>query len=328
MNKDIVDELGIDPESVTDMESLGKVLYEVHEAHPEVYALAPQSGSDITWIEPWDKGIGGTVFLFAEDVESTELKSIFELDSFKEFSSYMHQWYEDGLIMPDILSNTLEGTSMVGSGAAFACFTNEDISPASVSYANTVESSVLIKPSAVASDIANLQYGISSNSAHPDEAFKLLEAIYTDKEVATTLCYGIEGEHYVINEDGRADYPEGIDASNEPYGGFVSTACYPNYMIALIKVTSPVDDYKKAADEWNQKVNVSASVGFTFDTSDKAEFITAYTNLRDKYYYAVKGGVVALDDVLPSIQSELEAIGFYDILSEAQEELNTYLETK
>ena len=37
------------------------------------------------------------------------------------------------------------------------------------------------------------------------------------------LSYGIEGKHYVINEDGCADYPEGMTAENEPYGGFAGS---------------------------------------------------------------------------------------------------------
>ena len=41
--------------------------------------------------------------------------------------------------------------------------------------------------------------------------------------------------------------------------------------------------------------------------------------------HSIKTGSVALDDVLPTIQSELEAIGFYDMLAKVQEELDAYL---
>ena len=53
LNKEIVEEMGIDPASITDMDSLGEVLYKVHEAHPEIYALVPQSMNDMTWNSPW-----------------------------------------------------------------------------------------------------------------------------------------------------------------------------------------------------------------------------------------------------------------------------------
>lgn len=325
LNKDIVEEMGIDPASITDMDSLGEVLYKVHEAHPEIYALVPQSMNDMTWCKPWIEGIGLTSFAYTNDIDATEVKSIFELDSFREFCNYTHQWYQDGLIMSDAISNTQEGSSMVTAGAAFATLHNADIDPLDTLYPNTVVSSVLIQPKAVPTDIGNLQYGISTNSAHPDEAFALLSALYTDPTLHTLLSYGIEGEHYVIKEDGRADYPEGMTAETEPYGGFAATATYPNYLLNPLKATAVVDNYKTAVDDWNSKVKVSPTFGFYFDTTEYGDFITAYKNLEEKYLHSIKTGSVALDDVLPTIQSELEAIGFYDMIAKVQEELDAYL---
>lgn len=325
MNKDIVEEMGIDPMSVKDMESLGEVLYQVHEAYPDIYALVPQSTSQMTWCKPWTQGIGLTSFAYTNDIDSTEVKSIFELDSFREFCGYTNQWYNDGLIMPDAISNTQEGSSMVTAGAAFATLHNADIDPLDNIYPNTVTTEALIQPKAIPTDIGNLQYGISSNSAHPEEAFTLLSALYTDPELHTLLAFGIEGEHYVINEDGRAAFPEGVTAENESYGGFVATATYPNYLLNPVKADAPVDDYKTAVDEWNKNMKVSPTFGFFFDTSEYGDFITAYKNLEEKYMDSIWTGSVALDDVLPSIQSELDAIGFYEIIDKVQTELDAFL---
>ena len=325
LNKDIVEEMGIDPASVTDMESLGEVLYKVHEAHPEIYALVPQSMNDMTWGSPWIGGIGLTSFAYTNDIDSTEVKSVFELENFREFCSYTHKWYQDGLIMADAISNTQEGSSMVTAGAAFATLHNADIDPLETLYPNTVSTSEFVSPRAIPTDIGNLQYGISANSAHPEEAFTLLSALDTDAKLHTLLSYGIEGKHYVINEDGRADYPEGMTAETEPYGGFAATATYPNYLLNPLKATAVVDDYKAAVDEWNNKVKVSRTFGFYFDTTEYGDFLTAYKNLEEKYMHSIKTGSVALDDVLPTIQSELEAIGFYDMLAKVQEELDAYL---
>lgn len=183
----------------------------------------------------------------------------------------------------------------------------------------------MIAPKAVPTDIGNLQYGISSNSAHPDEAFTLLSALYTDSKLHTLLSFGIEGKHYVINEDGRAAYPEGMNAENEPYGGFAATATYPNYLLNPVKADATVDNYKEVVDEWNQNMRVSPTFGFFFDTMEYGDFITAYKNLEEKYLHPIKTGSVALDDVLPSIQSELESIGFYEMIEKVQTELDAYL---
>lgn len=328
MNKDIVEEMGIDPKSITDMDSLEKVLYEVHEKYPDIWTLVPQSSSDMTWCQAWGKAVGGASFLYTDTPQDTELKSVFEAKGFQDFCSYTNKWYNDGLVMSDAISNTMEGSDLVGAGTAFACFHNADIDPLESIYPNTVTSGDILPPGAQATDIGNLQYGISTNSAHPDEAFKLLEAIYTDEELIATLMYGVEGKHWVYNEEGRAALPDGVTAENAPYGGFVASATYPNYLLAPLKDSAVVDDYKKSVDEWNESVTIPPYFGWAFDTTKYADFVTAYANMEEKYFDAVATGSVPLDDVLPNIKSELESIGFYEIVEEAQKELDAFLAEK
>lgn len=328
LNADIANEMGIDAASITSYEALGEVLYQVHEKYPDVYALVPQSGAELTWARPY-MAVGGTKFAYADSIDSTELKSVFELDSVREFSEYARQWYLDGLIMPDIISNTIEGTDLVSSGKAFATMHNADVDPLESFYPNTVAcgrfDEPFGQPCAKPGEVGNIQYGISANSAHPEEAFTLLQAVYLDKELIEMLCYGIEGEHWVRTEDGRAGLPEGITNENNPYGGYAATAVYPNYLPLPTKVTAPVDDYNSTVKEWNEGVATSKADGFAFDTSEYTDFVTAYTNIHDKYLNAVLSGSVALDDVLPKIKEELSAIGFYEILAEVQTELDAYL---
>ncbi|MGI6106321.1 MAG: ABC transporter substrate-binding protein [Lachnospiraceae bacterium] len=326
MNKDIVDEMGIDVSSVVDYDSLETVLYEVQEAHPELtYIMVPQTSSEMMWCYPWDYNVGGTAFAYKESMDSTELKSLFELDAFRELCSYTSKWYKDGLIMADAISNTMEGSDLVSAGTAFCCWHNGDIDPLDQIYSNTYVTPEWGEPHAVSTDIGNLQYGISANSAHPDESFELLSALYTDSKLETLLSYGIEGEHYVLNDEGEAEYPEGMDSTNEPYGGFAATAVYPNFLIIPVKATATYDDAEQTVNDWDASVVVSNSFGWTFDTDPYADFITAYVNLEDQYKDALIAGAVDLDDVLPQIQSQLDSIGFYDVLADMQEEFDAYL---
>ena len=329
MNKDIAEELGIDAKSITTMDQLDEILYQVHEAYPDIYTMVPQSTSEMAWAwtQICDKGIGLTNYAYA-DWGTTELKSLFETDGFREFCEYTNKWYNDGLIMSDALSNTMEGSSMITAGSAFCCFHNGDVDPLDELYPNTVESGIFAQPRAISTDIGNLQYGISANSAHPDEAFTLLGAMYTDPEFATLLAYGIEGEHYVLNENGRAEYPEGMTAETEPYGGFSATATYADFLILPVKETALYEDAKATVEEWDASVEVSPAFGFYYDTSEITDFLTAYSNLEEKYEDAIMTGSIALDDVLPQIQSELESIGFYEVLADTQTALDEYLASK
>ncbi len=329
LNKDIVEALNIDAESINSMETLGEVLYQVHEAYPDIYALVPQTGAEMTWMYPFVRGIGGANFLYTEEEpEATELKSVFETDSFKEFCSYTRQWYLDGLIMPDAISNTIEGTTMVTSGAAFCTLHNADIDPLDGFYPNTVQAGRFTEAIAMPAGIGNLQYGISKNSAHPDEAFKLLEAVFIDEEVATTLIYGIKGKHWDLNEDGRAVYAEGVTAENNPYGGYAGSPTYPNYLCIPAKDVFPSDDMTTVVNEWNNNVKIDATVGFAVDLTKYADFSTAYANIEEKYFHPIYTGTISLEETLPAIIEELEGIGYYETIAEIQKELDEFIAQK
>ena len=125
---------------------------------------------------------------------------------------------------------------MVTAGAAFATLHNADVDPLEALYPNTVSTGVIIPPQSAPSDIGNLQYGISTNSAHPEESFTLLSALYTDAELHTLLSFGIEGKHYVIDEDGRADYPEGMTAETEPSSSSSSCSDMGFRLLSLSRV--------------------------------------------------------------------------------------------
>lgn len=327
-NAEMMEGLGIDAKTIDSYEKLEEVLYKAQEAYPDVFTLVPQSMAEMAWWHPWDSRIGSTSFLYAEDINSTELKSLFELDAFAKQCEMKYKWYQDGIIMPDVISNTIEGTDLVTAGTGFCVLHNGDIDPLETVYQNTVSSTAFYEPMAIATDIGNLQYGISANSAHPEEAFKLLEAIYTDTELATTLCYGVEGTHWVLNEEGKATLPEGVEPSAAAYSGIVATAGFPNYTICPLKDTAVVDDYKASVDEWNNSVKVTSTYGFYFDTTEYTDFMTAYQNIEDKYADPLLAGVIKLEDVLPSIQSELESIGFYEVLAEAQTQLDEFMAAK
>ena len=86
-----------------------------------------------------------------------------------------------------------------------------------------------------------------------------------------------------------------------------------------------MDDYAALVAEWDAGVAVSKTFGFFYDTSELGDFVSAYKNIEDKYRDPLLTGTIALDDVLPAIQSELTAIGFYDIIADMQAQLDAYL---
>lgn len=56
---------------------------------------------------------------------------------------------------------------------------------------------------------------ISANSTHPERALMVYDLLRNDEECYRLLNYGIEGEDYLVTDDGRLARPEGYDSSTD-----------------------------------------------------------------------------------------------------------------
>lgn len=59
---------------------------------------------------------------------------------------------------------------------------------------------------------------VSANSRNPEKALEVYDLIRNDKEIYMLFVYGIEGEDYIIRDDGVLDRPEGWDMSTMDLG--------------------------------------------------------------------------------------------------------------
>lgn len=325
MSEEIVKELGIDVDSIKTLDDIEEVLATVKEAHPEMYAIVPQHDAQMlsgrwTWD---DLGVGfASAFTGLSDFgSSTTVECLYEMEDFKEFTEYTHRWYEEGYVMADAMSNTEAGDSLILGGKAFSTFVNGSVNmlPEGIVAARVVE------PWSASSAYTGVAYGINANSKNPDASWKLLEAFYTDEEVATLLLDGIEGSHYVDNGDGTISHPEGIDSTNTTYGGSDQAWLYPNATL-----TKPIDtlgdaDYFDALMEFNNSAVESKAVGFMFDTAACTDAYSACLNIHQKYFNALLCGAVNPDEVIPQAIKELKAAGLDEVMAEEQAQLDAFL---
>lgn len=319
MSEEIVNELGIDITKITDLDSLGDVLRQVKEARPDVYPIAGAQALITQW--SWD-GLGDEKFIGVLDNygQSETVINLFESKDFRNFVDHAYEWYQEGLVMQDILSNTESGEQLCLNGKAFAYFNNASNAapPAGIVRA------VLLDRWAVGNSYAALSYGISSNSKHPDEAWKLMEAIYTDKDISTFLIDGIEGKHYVVNEDGTIDYPQGLDVTSVPYGGAQQYWAFPNggltYPLAKNGATFFTD-----LVEFNRSAISSKATGFSFDSTEVVDEYSACINVMDKYYKALMAGTLEPETAIAEATDELMAAGLQDIIDAKQAQLDKFL---
>lgn len=323
IDADIAAEFGIEDRQTLTWEELDEFLHAAHEKYPDRYGLVPSGGTALISNWTWD-GLGdnkyiGVISDAGSDTATTEVVNLFESEDFKEFTSWARKWYEDGITMPDILSNTESFRTMIQADKAIAGITQ--IGP------NNTDGciSFYLKPAFAGTDgYQSVSYGINVNSSCPDEAWTVLQVCYTDKEIGNLLVNGIEEKHYVLNEDGTVSYPEGVDSSNAAYN--LMDACW-FVPYSANAVPSAVNGPTYFEDLVQQKKDAVKSVafGFAFDTSNVVDEYAACSNVMDKYYKALMSGAVDVESTIEQAQSELEAAGMDKVIEEKQTQLDAWL---
>ncbi len=328
MRKDILDELGYTTEDIKDFNDLEKVLLEVKEKYPEMYALVPHNGPSMFgggW--DWDTLGTGNLGVLANLAQDPTVVNIFADENFLQFCEMIKKWNDEGLIMPDGLSNTEMGSTLVAAGRGFGYF-----APLKAGYAEqesnkigkemvTVEFSPAM---ATTNNISNLLWCISSNSANPEEAMRLLVKLYTDAELSNLLINGIEGVHYVYSDDSKKliTYPEGLDGATTAY--LSAGWAWPNQYLTPPWVPNPVDIWEQL-DKFNSEAIPSVALGFMPNLDEVANEVTACTNVTDKYMDAITSGTVDVRETAQIMNAELETAGIQKIIEVKQAQLNEWL---
>ena len=325
MRKDICDKYNIDYENITTLDQLHDALVTVHTNEPDLVCVVPSNGELVrNW--GWDPlGDAGTPLGVLMDMgQSDTVVNLFETDYYRAFVTTMHEWYEEGLIMADAVSNTESVGTMMGAGTAFGGFMN--LKPyfnvqETTNYGTEIVVSEILPAFSCTSNVSMATWAIASSTKHPEAAMKLLNMMYTDPTLENLMIYGIEGKHYVVLGDAAngqkiIGYPEGIDATNTTYrpsGGWL----WCNQFIGHVWTGNPAD-YWDVTREFNQTAIKSNAFGFTWDASNVRNQVTACTNVMQKYHQALMCGAVDPDETLPKFIQELKDAGIDAIVADKQ----------
>ncbi len=169
----------------------------------------------------------------------------------------------------------------------------------------------------------NWQWCIPENSAHPEKAMQFLNLMYSDPEILNLIVYGIEGEDYVLHDDGRVGYPEGKDSSSVGYTMSSMLWSFGYEFNAYVWETNDPDVWEQTK-EWNKTGLVSKAYGFVFDPTPVANQEASVQNVYDQYRMSLECGVVDPESTLAEMNEKLYAAGLQDIIDEKQAQLDEW----
>lgn len=323
MRKDILEEYEIDPENIRSLDDVEKMLEEIHAAGGRKEKIAPM-------IFPVFDPLGDGNGVLMEEEQPLQVVNYYDSEEFEAFVRRIYNWKQKGYIFEKGYSydNSRDLLySAFADGELFAYFIKYkpgiDVQEKNLTGVDVVTVN-LTEPVIVTEASAMGMWSIYSESQHPEEAMKLLNLLYTDKELMNLFCWGIEGKHYVVKEDGTITYPENVTAKTVGYN-YNRNWQFPNQYLAYTW-----EDDSKTLEEDVKQYNAAAvrspAVGFAFDDTYVQAECERVNEVVDVYMRGFLTGEFELKEALASFREELQRAGMDRIVEEKQRQLNQWLE--
>jgi putative aldouronate transport system substrate-binding protein len=322
--QDIVDALGLTEEAAnaTTLEAWEPILAAVKENYPDMTPYVLNNGTTASNFKygTWDD-LGNFYGVLMDPTSDTQVANLFETDEYAHLCSVMHDWYQKGYCDKDIQTQTDSFTVLTKNDAAFCTLGQADFNTAF--YQSTTcnkPMGVTLFGDQVARTYNNVCYTIMSNTEHPEAAMKFMNLWMSNEEVGTLISYGIEGKHYVLDENGMGKYPDGVDAGSVTYhlGSNLS-----NINRILWETENP--DYPDLLVQHNTDDKKSKALGFSFDTEKVTNEITQLDNVCSKYQAGLETGTLDPEQFLPEFNAALKDAGIDTVLAEKQAQLDAFL---
>ena len=263
--------------------------------------------------------------------DSTKIVNYFETDAFKKGCEKAYEWSQLGYSDPEGSSNTLTHDAVVMSGTSKGVIMGHAYSIDTIEKMFTMNNSFGGKFGAVeiaTSDMTNnaLVYGIAYTSKNPSAAARMMNLIWTDEFIASTLIYGIEGVSWEWNADKSSiQYPEGKGIDTVPYTALYTCGAFGNqFLLYGFDGNTSNDDkifMKKLIDKaWYPKL-----FGFTPNSSKVSTQIAAISNVYNQFFKVLTYGDVDPAVYLPQFQAALKTAGIDDVIADYQTQVDAWL---
>jgi putative aldouronate transport system substrate-binding protein len=178
---------------------------------------------------------------------------------------------------------------------------------------------------------------ISANCAEPERAMMILNLVNTDPEFATMMRFGIEGEHYIINDEGKMQFEGSKRNGGEraDYGYYYWYAA-PVGNLTIVNapesLVGPDGIMLKEMMRYNNEAVIPTHMGFVLDVTPISNEIAATTNVVMEYRDIIRNGQLESQDEVDATVDEfvakLKANNVDKIVEEVQRQVDEWKANK
>lgn len=318
-----------DMSKVKSVDDLDAMLAAVKEAHPEERMMVFNNQLPALYQFQDHTSIVGTYFATVGD--STELVNYFETEAFEKAVNKAYEWSQKGYSDPEGSTNTLSHDAVIMAGTSKGVIMGHAYSIETIEQMFTMNNSYGAEFGAVeieTSDMSTntLVYGIAYTSENPAAAASLMNLIWTDEFIASTLIYGVEGISWEWNEGKTSiQYPEGLGIDSVPYTALYTCGAFGNQFLLYGFDGNTSEDDKAYMKELIDNSWYPQLFGFTPDSTNVSTQVAAISNVYDQYYDVLTYGDVDPAEYLPMFLEALDAAGIDEVMAEYQKQVDAWL---
>jgi len=267
--------------------------------------------------------LGDNVYCIITD-NNGNVGSLIESPQYLEQVKMYANWMAAGYIYPDGPYDTETYQSAMGKGAyATTLATCEYGVEVNWKQATSLDLTCpMIAPGAITTASAQ-KFGtfVPASSKEPAAAVKFLNLMHTNADLMNVLIFGVEGKHYLVNEQGVAHYPEGMGAADVGYHSMDFTM--GNQFLCRPWDGSDPDFREKALVDF-QNAPVSPYLGLTVDLKEYNTLVAGLSAVTAEYYTVVSSGYYT-DELYKEYVDKLHATGMDEYLAIFQDAVNDFL---
>ena len=334
VRQDVMDAIGVDASSIevntedtSSYEQITDLYAKVKEAYPDMTCLGGYISLAGTMCGGFADGLGNNFGMLDHFGQDTTVTNWFESDLCRDLCQLQREWFTAGYESADIATSQDAGETLMKAGNLFSfmCYIKPNTAAEKKSQTGydvsviPLAEKTFTSSSSVNSDV----YALANASEDPVKAAAFYNWAFTSEAFNDLVNWGVEGVHWVEDEDGLATYPDGVDATTVGYHqdfGFT----YPNQFAGHPWAGNPVDIWDQY-EEYNASLARSAAFGFTFDPSSVNNEIAACTSAFDQYDNDVFTGAIDTDEGLAAMNEALYGAGLQTIMDEKQSQLDAWM---
>ncbi|MDL2289104.1 DUF3502 domain-containing protein, partial [Oscillospiraceae bacterium OttesenSCG-928-F05] len=256
--------------------------------------------------------------------ENTQLSLIPETPEYMVAVMKAREWNEKGYTLADTATDATTGQELMKAGRLFTITNSMKAGEAGQTYTATQQEVIdvfTVEPFANTHTAIAFVWTFPEFSQSPTEyAIKWMNSLYGNEELVNLMCYGFEGEHYVVLDDGHLDYPDGVTGETSGWSLQMNWMMGDQFKAMVWKGTDfTVWDEQ---DDMNKNATRSLSMGIMFNTENVKTEMSAVLNVIAEYRIAIECGMVDPQAMVPEYVAKMKAAGADVIMAEKQRQID------